>query len=126
MAFQQTFNNLAVQQQQVLGTETVAADGAASLTVPVTLVDASAGTVALSIANTTTIGLTKTVVCTDGSNAVTITPATFLGGSTITLATTGEAVVLLWVGAGGWTIIGSSTVESGGAITNGGLVPRIA
>jgi hypothetical protein len=121
--FVNTFKNINLSQSCVYETETRTTSGAASLNVPVTMCDGTAGALAISLA-AGKIGQIKTFICIQASNASTITPNVLLGGTTIALGTAGESVTLLYTGSG-WAIIGSSTSESA-AITNGVLVPRIA
>lgn len=121
MAFEQSFNKLKLQEELVYSTETISADGAASLSVPVSLVT---GTIAVSLADTTKVGLIKIFVQT-GAGTCTLTPATFNGGTTIALSGVGETVTLMWSGSVGWSII-SSSLSASAAITNSVLTPIVA
>jgi len=71
-------------------------------------VSADAGGDAFTLADGTVIGQLKEVSldATAGGTAV-ITPATFVDGSTITMAAAGDTALLVWTGASGWRLIQS-------------------
>ena len=76
-----------------------------STSVGLTLLESSAGAETASLADGSTVGQTTTIILqVDGGGDVTITPVTFLNGSTITFADVGDAVSLVWVGANGWAL----------------------
>src|SRR5690606_38951697 len=95
--FIQNFNAMKLNTKMVYETETLTASGASSLEKPITLLDGTAGALAVSLGDGE-LGLIKTFICIEASNASTITPSTFLGGSTIELATAGESVSLVYTG----------------------------
>ena len=89
-------------------TETLNASGAASITTGITLLDASGGPLAISLAAGTYVGQQKIFIMTVAGNAATITPSSFLGThTTVALDAIGETVHLLWTGAA-WAAIGNS------------------
>lgn len=79
--------------------------GAISVTTAVTAITTT-GPDAFTLANGTTNGQIKTIFLSDDGGDATITPSFLVGGTTITLSATGEAVQLLW--AGGWLVLGGN------------------
>jgi len=71
---------------------------AADLTSAVTLIDATSNTAPTTLAAASTDGQIKTILnaSTGGTNAVTITPANFKQGTTVTLNAPGESVTLIY------------------------------
>ena len=71
---------------------------AADLTSAVTLIDATSATGPTTLAAASTDGQIKTILnaSTGGTNAVTITPANFKQGTTVTLNAPGESVTLIY------------------------------
>ena len=71
---------------------------AADLTSAVTLIDATSATAPTTLAAASTDGQIKTILnaSTGGTNAVTITPANFKQGTTVTLNAPGESVTLIY------------------------------
>ena len=63
-----------------------------------TLIDATSATAPTTLAAASTDGQIKTILnaCTGGTNAVTITPANFKQGTTVTLNAPGESVTLIY------------------------------
>ena len=81
--------------------QTITASGssqAADLTSAVTLIDATSATAPTTLAAASTDGQIKTILnaSTGGTNAVTITPANFKQGTTVTLNAPGESVTLIY------------------------------
>lgn len=117
--------------QQLSNFEVVSADGALSVTVPVSILNARSATVQTTLAAGTYVGQRKYIVCTNATSACDV-DANFLGATATITFGAGESVTLMWVddsdsgnaNTPGWAIIGTSTLETGGAITNGALVPR--
>jgi hypothetical protein len=112
------------------GFETVVGAGGAnalSLTLPISIIDATSGTAACTLANGTYVGQTKKIICIDSTaGAPTITPAApgFVGATAAIALTVGEAVTLTWLGSSaklGWAITGTSTGEVAGPTAD--LVP---
>ena len=88
--------------------QALTATGAIDVTTAVTTVSSAGGVLALTLANGS-IGQIKIVIMlTAGNNAV-ITPATLVGGTTITMNAVGDTVQLLYTSAG-WAIIGSNSI----------------
>lgn len=71
----------------------------------VTTFDTTAGACAATLADGSYVGQTKKVhLIVDGGD-VTLTPATFADGSTLTFADAGDYAVLVWLGAAsGWSV----------------------
>lgn len=90
-------------------TETIAAGnpGALDLTKCVHDVDADAGGDTFTLANGV-VGQITTVVLKTATGVATITPATFLGGTSVTLNAAGDSVMFQY-GANGWFIIGGNS-----------------
>lgn len=60
-----------------------------------------------------TPGQKMSIACRIFTSAITITPATFTGGTTLTMSAAGDSVELVFLGegsAGGWYIIGNNSV----------------
>jgi hypothetical protein len=86
--------------------QTLSAGGAANVTTAVTLVDATSGTRAITLADGAD-GQIKTIIdtATSGTNAITITPTNLRGHTSITLNAPGETVELMFKSSK-WNIIG--------------------
>ena len=90
--------------------------GAVDVTSAVTLFT-STGTNALTLADGTVVGQTKTNIHDVDGGVGTITPTSAVGYSTITLTDVGDAVQLMWSstagGSNGWVIIGGGSGSAG-------------
>lgn len=89
--------------------EVIAAGGtstAASIATYGSDVSVDAGGDTFTLANGTVVGQLKefTLDATAGGVA-TITPATFVDGTSVTLTTAGDQCILMWVGASGWRLV---------------------
>lgn len=96
------------------GYQTLAAAGAVSLDTVLTEIDIT-GATAYTLADGTFLGQRKSIIMTvnaGGTDAGTLTPATFASGSSITLNAVGEQIELEWQ-ADGW-----HTVHVAGATVN--------
>ena len=90
--------------------------GAVDVTSAVTLFT-STGTNALTLADGTVVGQTKTIIHDVDGGVGTITPTSTVGYTTITLTDVGDAVQLMWSstagGSNGWVIIGGGSGSAG-------------
>ena len=98
--------------QVIQSTESQTGDGATTIVVDPTkgleLLTSSAGAEAAGIANGGTVGQTITVLLeVDGGGDVTLTPATFLNGTTIVFADAGDSATMVWTGTSGWAVTGT-------------------
>ena len=98
--------------QVILSEESQTGDGSTTLVVDPTkgleLLTSSASAESATLANGTTVGQTITVLLeSDGGGDVTLTPATFLNGTTIAFADAGDSATMVWTGTNGWAVIGS-------------------
>ena len=98
--------------QVILSEESQTGDGSTTIVVDPTkgleLLTSSASAEDATLANGTTVGQTITVLLeSDGGGDVTLTPATFLNGSTIAFADAGDSATMVWTGTNGWAVIGS-------------------
>jgi hypothetical protein len=84
-------------------TQSLSGAGAVDITSAVTKVTTT-GSDALTLADGQTGQIKVIIMIVDGGDG-TLTPTTLLGGSTITFADAGDAVVLLWVATLGWVRI---------------------
>jgi hypothetical protein len=86
--------------------QTLSAGGAANVTTSITVVDATSGTIAVTLADGSD-GQIKTIIdtATTGTNAITITPTNLRGYTSIVLNAPGETVTLLFKSSK-WNIIG--------------------
>lgn len=89
-------------------TETIAAAGAVSIATLVTKV-ASAGAIALTLANGTD-GQVKIILMTVDGGDATLTPATKTGYSTATFNDAGDGLVMVYTTTTGWIIVGNNGV----------------
>ena len=97
-------------------TQSLSGAGAVDVTSAVTLFT-STGTNALTLADGTVVGQTKTIIHdVDGGSGV-LTPTSVAGYSTITFTDVGDAVQLMWSstvgGSNGWVIIGGGSGSAG-------------
>ena len=103
------FNNIPTWVGLASTSQTITGDGSTSsaveITNPVTEVNATSGAAPVTIADGAN-GQIKTIinVSTAGTNAVTITPSNFRGGTSITLDAPGETVTLMFKNSN-WNII---------------------
>ncbi len=91
--------------------------GAVDVTSAVTLFTSTGSAQALTLADGTVIGQTKTIIHdVDGGSGV-LTPTSVAGYSTITFTDVGDAVQLMWSstvgGSNGWVIIGGGSGSAG-------------
>jgi len=99
------FNNIPTYLGLKQTADTLSASGAASVSTAITLVDATSGTRAISLAAGTD-GQIKTIIDISSSNTnnIVITPSPLNGYSTITLNAAGETITLLFKNSK-WNII---------------------
>jgi predicted RecA/RadA family phage recombinase len=76
----------------------------------------TAGAVAGTLANGTRVGQLKEITLVAQAGAATLTPATLVGGTTITSSVVGDNVLLRWTAAG-WTVLRRMNVATGAATT---------
>ena len=89
-----------------LGTETIIAAGALSVTIPVSFLH-TAGAIAVTLANSVE-GQFKIIIMSNDGGTATLTPTSFANGTTITF----DDVYDLWLGvfhAGSWYTVGTPT-----------------
>jgi len=92
--------------------QTITGDGSTStavtLTESTTLVDATSGAAPVTVANGSD-GQIKIIInkSASGSNAVTITPASFVSGSTVNIDAPGRSVILMYKDSN-WNVIGGN------------------
>ena len=84
--------------------QALTAAGAVNITTPVTTV-ASAGVIALTLADGAVGQIKIIVMITDGGTA-TLTPTTMANGTTLAFADAGDCAILMWI-ATGWAVIGA-------------------
>jgi len=86
-------------------TETISAAGALSVTKKFSLCSVT-GTTAYTLANGTSVGQTKVVICTAGASTpnATVTPASALGYTSVSaIGAVGDIVTFVWTGAA-WAV----------------------
>jgi len=98
--------------QVILSEESQTGDGSTTLVVDPTkgleLLTSSASAESATLADGSTVGQTITVLLeVDGGGDVTLTPATFLNGTTVVFADAGDSATMVWTGTNGWAVIGS-------------------
>ena len=87
--------------------EEITAAGALSLDYATSVVR-SGGAIALTLADATDVGHRKRVIMAVDGGTATLTPATFLNGTSIAFADAADAVDLEWTGTQGWALIGNT------------------
>lgn len=109
----------------VMAAETLTAAGAADPGVALTICNAGADNIAVTLADGTSVGQLKWFVSVAANDAI-ITPATTNGAyATISLDNAGESVCLLWSGTTGWTLLSRGSGAAAAANAVAGL-PAIA
>ena len=99
----------------ILDTEAIAAAGAASTTIPIALVTADAGDMAVTLADGANTGQIKIFTTMADANSWKITPDTTDGAYTkVTCTLIGDTVILLWTGTG-WSILSRASGAAAGA-----------
>ena len=83
--------------------QALVAAGAVSITTTLSTI-ASAGVIALTIADGIQGQIKVIVMITDGGTA-TLTPATMNDATTLAFADVGDSAILMWIGASGWQVI---------------------
>ena len=98
-------------------TQSLSGAGAVDVTSAVTLFTSTGSAQALTLADGTVVGQTKTIIHDVDGGVGTITPTSAVGYSTITLTDVGDAVQLMWSstagGSNGWVIIGGGSGSAG-------------
>lgn len=98
-----------------LATEAIGAAGAASITVPVSLVTADGAEMAVTLANGTTAGQLKHFIQVTDANSYKVTPATTAGAYTkVTSTLAGDSVTFIWTGSA-WAILSRASGAAAGA-----------
>lgn len=98
-----------------LATEAIGAAGAASITVPVSLVTAAGADMAVTLANGTTAGQLKHFIQMTDANSYKVTPATTAGAYTkVTSTLAGDSVTFIWTGSA-WAILSRASGAAAGA-----------
>ena len=98
-----------------LATESIGAAGAASVTVPVSLVTADGADMAVTLANGTTAGQLIHVMHVTDANSYKVTPATTAGAYTkVTSTLAGDSVTFIWTGSA-WAILSRASGAAAGA-----------
>ena len=97
--------------------QAITAAGAVSITTTLSTI-ASAGVIALTLADGIQGQIKVIVMITDGGTA-TLTPATMNDGTTLAFADVGDSAILMWIGASGWQVI---SMAGTGATGRGPLI----
>ena len=91
--------------------------GAVDVTSAVTLLTSTGAAEAITLADGTVKGQTKTIIHDVDGGSMVLTPTSVAGYSTITFTDVGDAVQLMWSstagGANGWIIIGGGSGSAG-------------
>jgi hypothetical protein len=95
--------------------EVVSGSGALSLDTKVSYIDSTSGVLALTLADGTYEGQTKVIVQNVGANDVVLTPATLLGGTTITTSDVGSSYTLQWL-SGSWVAVAVGPTIGAGVV----------
>ena len=99
----------------ILDTEAIGAAGAASISIPIALVTADAGDMAVTLADGANTGQVKIFTTMADANSWKVTPDTTDGAYTkVTCTLIGDTVILLWTGTG-WSILSRASGAAAGA-----------
>jgi hypothetical protein len=106
----------------VMNSETVTDAGAVSISTPLSLLVCTTGSPAPALANGTSTGQLKHLVCLTASGTTqNVTPVSTSGAYvTIRFTTVGQSAVLMWNGAG-WAVLSRSSGAAAGATAVVGL-----
>ena len=109
----------------ILDTEAIGAAGAASISIPIALVTADAGDMAVTLADGSNTGQVKIFTTMADANSWKVTPDTTDGAYTkVTCTLIGDTVILLWTGTG-WSILSRASGAAAGATAVVGM-PLVA
>lgn len=104
-----------------LATEAIGAAGAASVTVPISLVTADGADMAVTLADGTIAGQLKHFIMMTDANSYKVTPNATAGAYTkVTSTLAGDSVTFIWNGTG-WAILSRSSGAAAGATAVVGL-----
>ena len=104
-----------------LATEAIGAAGAASVTVPISLVTADGVDMAVTLADGTVAGQLKHFIMMTDTNSYKVTPNATAGAyAKVTSTLAGDSVTFIWNGTG-WAILSRSSGAAAGAAAVAGL-----
>jgi len=110
----------------VMAAETLTTAGAADPGVALTICNAGADNIAITLADGTSVGQLKWFVSVAGNDSI-ITPATTNGAySNISLDNAGESVCLVWSGTTGWALLSRGSGATNVAANAVAGLPAIA
>ena len=113
--FHSLWSSVLVEDSLILKTEAITAAGAASTTIPIALVTADAGDMAVTLADGSNTGQVKIFHTVADANSWKITPDTTDGAYTkVTCTLIGDTVMFLWTGTG-WSILSRASGAAAGA-----------
>ena len=95
--------------------EVTSSSGALSLESKVSYIDSTSGALAFTLADGEYESQTKVIVQSVGANDVVLTPATLLGGTTITTSDVGSSYTLQWLN-GSWVVVASGPTIGAGVV----------
>ncbi len=86
-------------------TVTYTANGAIALTEAISLLDASSSSTVMTLADSSTVGQHKQIVCLNDTNTCSVQLTTTIGtGTTYTFDGDGQTLTLVWTGSNGWAV----------------------
>ena len=86
-------------------TVTYTADGAIALTEAISILDASSTNLTMTLADSSTVGQHKQIVCLSVANTCSVELTTTIGtGHIYTFGQVGESLTLVWTGSNGWAV----------------------
>ena len=86
-------------------TVTYTANGAIALTEAISLLDASSSSTVMTLADSSTVGQHKQIVCLNDTNTCSVELTTTIGtGHIYTFDGDGQTLTLVWTGSNGWAV----------------------
>ena len=101
-------------------TVTYTADVAIALTEAISILDASSTNLTMTLADSSTVGQHKQIVCLDQTNTCSVELTTTIGtGHIYTFGQVGESLTLVWTGSNGWAVFaGAANTASADVCAN--------
>ena len=86
-------------------TVTYTANGAIALTEAISILNAASASTVMTLADSSTVGQHKQIVCLDQTNTCSVELITTIGtGHIYTFGAVGETLTLVWTGSNGWAV----------------------
>ena len=91
-------------------TVTYTANGAIALTEAISILNAASASTVMTLADSSTVGQHKQIVCLDQTNTCSVELTTTIGtGHIYTFGQVGESLTLVWTGSNGWAVFAGAS-----------------